>query len=198
MMGRDSVGGSRASECLPSKNRSRRHVLVGLSSASIALAGCLGDEDSSDAPAEPISLDDGQNCDVCGMRIDEHYGPAGQVFYADGKPEERDGPAWFDSIQELLVYHEQRRELGWERREAFVTDYSSVDFEISERDETLCISSHVAAESFAEATSVEYVVDSLVEGAMGPEYLPFSDSEEAVNLTEEYEGTIRSWEDLLP
>ena len=196
MMKRDRVGPNRDHECVHDGLRSRRHVLVGLGSASIALAGCLGDDESTDAPAEPISLDDGQTCDVCGMRIDDHHGPAGQVFYADGKPAERDGPAWFDSIRELTVYHEERRDRGWDLRDVFVTDYAAVEYAIVERDETLYISSHVEADTFVDATTVDYVVDSTVEGAMGPEFLPFSDSEAAVSFTEEYNGALRSWEEL--
>ncbi|SFB67411.1 Nitrous oxide reductase accessory protein NosL [Halobiforma haloterrestris] len=186
---------------------SRRRFLAG-GAVAAALAGCLGDDDGEEElPAEPIDLTEGQACDVCGMVIADHYGPAGQLFYADGKPDDRDGPAWFDSVAELVASHEGRRERGWELREGFVTDYSTVDYDLLERDDggdggdgenegETYISSHASSEAFAEVTAVEYVVGSDVEGAMGEDYLPFSDSEEAAAFAEEHGGDVLSWEEL--
>ncbi|EMA41873.1 nitrous oxide reductase accessory protein NosL [Halobiforma nitratireducens] len=177
----------------------RRRVLASVAvvaGASVGLAGCLEDDETADVPADPVALTDGQACDVCGMVIDDHYGPAGQLFYADGEPEERDGPAWFDSVTELVTYHEERLERGWELREAFVTDYSAVDYDLVERDGTTYISSHVAAGTFVDATAVEYVVDSAVEGAMGEDFVPFSDEDDAAAFVDEHGGDVRSWDEL--
>ncbi|APW96754.1 nitrous oxide reductase accessory protein NosL [Halobiforma lacisalsi AJ5] len=182
----------------------RRRFLAGGALAA-AFAGCLGDDgDDAEPPAEPIDLTEGQACDVCGMTIVDHYGPAGQLFYADGKPDDRDGPAWFDSVTELVAYHEGRRERGWELREGFVTDYSTVDYDLLERDDggdsegesETYISSHASREAFAEVTAVEYVVGSDVFGAMGEDHLPFSDSDEAAAFAEEHGGDVMSWEEL--
>ncbi|SDQ20848.1 nitrous oxide reductase accessory protein NosL [Natronobacterium texcoconense] len=177
---------------------SRRRVLSGaIAVAGTGLAGCLEDDAADEPPAEPVALTDGQSCDVCGMVIEDHYGPAGQLFYADGNPDERDGPAWFDSVAELVVYHEERVGLGWELREGFVTDYSSVDYDLEERDGTTYISSHVAADDFADATELHYVVDSDVEGAMGEDLLPFSTADDAAAFADEHGGTVREWTALL-
>lgn len=162
-------------------------------------AGCLGEnsDDGEGIPAEPIDLTDGQACDVCGMSIADHYGPAGQLFYVDDKPDDRDGPAWFDSVTELLAYHEERLEYGWGLRGGFVTNYSTVDYDLLERDDGTYISSHASSEAFAGVDDVEYVIDSGVEGALGEDHLPFSEREDAAAFAEEYDGEVRSWGVLL-
>ncbi|RQG91817.1 nitrous oxide reductase accessory protein NosL [Natrarchaeobius chitinivorans] len=178
--------------------RSRRSVLVGVGALAVGgLAGCLGDEGPAEtAPAEPIALTDGETCDVCGMVIEDHHGPAGQLFFEDGEPEDRDGPARFDSLVELRNYLEERTQRGWELREAFVTDYSSVQYDLVERNGTTYVSSHVDAAAFADATTLSYVVDSAVEGAMGPDYVPFSEAADAEEFVDENGGEIRQWDDL--
>ncbi|MFC4541180.1 nitrous oxide reductase accessory protein NosL [Halosolutus amylolyticus] len=178
---------------------SRRRLLGGIGAVAAAgLAGCLGSADGGDeSPAEPIALDEGQTCDVCGMTIADHYGPAGQLFYADGKPGDRDGPARFDSLSELLASHEERVARGWTLRDAFVTDYSRVEYALRKREGVIYISSHVAADAFADATTLHYVVDSGVEGAMGEAIVPFGDRDDAEAFVAAHDGEIRGWDDLL-
>ena len=176
----------------------RRRVLSAAGAVAAAgLAGCLEDDDTAtEEPAEPIALSDGATCDACGMVIADHYGPAGQLFYADGNPDDRDGPARFDSLVELVAFHEERLDRGWELREAFVTDYSSVDYRLEERNGTTYISSHVGADAFADATDLSYVVDSGVEGAMGADFLPFSRRDDSTAFVEEHGGELRAWDEL--
>ncbi|WP_265109730.1 nitrous oxide reductase accessory protein NosL [Halosolutus halophilus] len=178
---------------------SRRRVLTGTGAVAAAgLVGCLGADDGGhESPAGPIALTDGQSCDVCGMTIADHYGPAGQLFYADGKPEDRDGPARFDSVGELLTFHAERVARGWELRDAFVTDYSSVEYALTKRDGVIYISSHVEVGAFADATTLDYVVDSGVEGAMGDAIVPFADRGDAEAFVTVHDGEIRGWDDLL-
>lgn len=170
----------------------RRAVLTGVGAvAATALAGCLeGDEDGSAAPAEPVDLH-GQPCDACGMVIGDHYGPAGQLFYADA-----DGPLVFDSVAELLEVYGARDSGSDELRGVFVTDYSGVDYEVDERDGTAYISSHVAADDVADATELRFVADSGVQGAMGPAIVPFSEAGDADAFVADHGGTRRSWNEL--
>lgn len=175
---------------------SRRRVLLGTTTvAGFVLAGCLGSEETEES-FEPLALDEGQRCFVCGMVIEEHFGPAGQLFYADDKPEDHDGPVWFDSLVELENYHREHAQLGWELRDAFVTDYSTTQYEIITQDDERYISSHVDEEYFADATNLSYVVDSSVNGAMGPDYIPFSVKDDAVEFVDEYGGVISAWDEL--
>ncbi|MXV63203.1 nitrous oxide reductase accessory protein NosL [Natronorubrum sp. JWXQ-INN-674] len=176
---------------------SRRRLLAGTASlAAAGLAGCLGDEGTDDSPAEPISLADGQSCDACGMVIADHFGPAGQLFYADGRPEERDGPLRYDSLSELVVARDEHEAQGGELRGAFVTDYSSVDYDLAEHDGTPHISTHAEEAAFADATELYYVVESDVHGAMGPDLLPFSDRGDAERVADDHGGDVREWDEL--
>ena len=172
---------------------SRRGLLIGGASlAAAALAGCLGDDDgSADEPVEPVDLTGGVECAVCGMVIEEHHGPAGQLFYGD------EDPVPFDSVGEMIVYHEDRRARGDDLRAAFVTDYSRVDYRLDERDGEFYISSHAEREVFADVADVSFVVDSPVQGAMGDDHFPFSDAEEASAFADEHGGEVRSWDDLV-
>lgn len=172
---------------------SRRRFLTGAAIATTAgLAGCLGDDDEDAPPAEPISLTGSRECAVCGMVIEDHYGPAGQVFYGD----DDDEPVAFDSLTELLVYHDEQRQRGTDARGVFVTDYSSVDYDLEEQDGSPYISTHAEREAFADATELFYLVDSTVRGAMGPDHVPFSSREDAEALLEDVGGEIREWDDL--
>ncbi|WP_129114052.1 nitrous oxide reductase accessory protein NosL [Halegenticoccus tardaugens] len=175
----------------------RRRLLVGIAGVGVAgAAGCLaGDEREGrdDAPADSIDLD-GRECDACGMVIGEAYGVAGQLFYADGKPE--DPPARFDSVVELVTYHEERRDRGWELREAFVADCSRVDYDLETREGERYVTTHAADDAFADATELRYVVDSGVRGAMGPAFVPFSDGDDAAAFADEHGGEVVGWDEL--
>ncbi|AEH36398.1 nitrous oxide reductase accessory protein NosL [Halopiger xanaduensis] len=183
----------------PRDRLSRRRILAGVGLAAVGgLAGCLagGSGDESAEPAEPIALTDGQACDACGMTVADHYGPAGQLFYADGYPEDRDGPARFDSVHELVAAHAAQARRGRELRAAFVTDYSSVDYDLDEREGTTYISSHVRAEDFTDATAASFVVDGGIEGAMGEDVVPFSSTDDAEAFAAEHGGSVATWEEL--
>ncbi|WP_207586722.1 nitrous oxide reductase accessory protein NosL [Halomontanus rarus] len=182
--------------------RSRRRFLFGVAIASTAgLAGCLGGErderdGTTSADPDPIALTGGLACDACGMVIEEHYGPAGQAVYADGRPEGREGPARFDSVAELLVSLEEADARGWETHAVFVTDYSRVDYELDVRDGTPYVSTHAEADAFADVQEVHFVVDSDVHGAMGPDSVPFTDPEDADSFADEHGGTVLEWDEL--
>lgn len=176
----------------------RRRLLAGTAALGITgIAGCFEGDEQNEAPADPVSLDDGQACLACGMIIEDHYGPSGQLFYTGGQPEANDGVAWFDSVTELVTYHREQTDRGWELRDGFVTDYSAVDYELVERDGTTYITSHVDASVFADLTDLRYAVGSTVEGAMGEDFHPFSDQEDAAAFVDEHGGAVRSWSELL-
>ncbi len=130
------------------------------------------------------------------MVVEDHYGPAGQIFYDDGRPDGGDGPVAFDSVAELLVYDDEQRIRGLEDRAVFVTDYSSVDYELEDRDGVHYVSTHAEREAFADATELYYVVDSEIRGAMGPDHLPFSRRSDADDVSREYGGAVRNWGEL--
>ena len=156
----------------------RRPLLLAAGTAAAGLlAGCLEDEEELE-PAEPESIGD-------------HPGPAGQVFYDDDEE-----PATFDSVTELVDFHDHQRQRGREKRGAFVTDYSRVEYDLEEVDGSTYVTNHADADDFGEATDLYYVVDSEVQGAMGEEFLPFSDREDADAFVDDHGGDVHSWDDL--
>lgn len=168
---------------------SRRRILTVAGAGSVvALAGCLGEDE--DAP-DPVSLDEGQACDQCGMVIDDHPGPAGQIYFEGGRPEGRDGPARFCSGVCTFEYHFDAEDDGSTPIETYLTDYSGVDYSVSDEEEPF-ISAHLAAEYFAPASTLQFVVETDVRGAMGPDLIPFGDGDDADDFAAEYDGTVIS------
>ncbi|ELY72056.1 nitrous oxide reductase accessory protein NosL [Natrinema pallidum] len=177
---------------------SRRTVLVGSTLTGLtALGGCLGGDENADAEApDPITIEAGTSCDNCTMAIVDYPGPVGESFYDDAEELLGDDrPAQFCSSRCTYAFtfdHEDDSE----PIATYVTDYSSVDYEIDTGDDASEISSHVEAEHFAPAADLTYVVDSEVEGAMGASMIGFSDSDDATAFQDEHGGDRYEHEDV--
>jgi nitrous oxide reductase accessory protein NosL len=174
---------------------SRRRVLTAGAATTVALAGCISTGDGS-AP-DPIALDAGQACDNCGMVIQKHPGPVGQVFFEHESPEGHDNPAYFDALKQCMFpYRLERENRGWAVAAQYVTDYSAVGYDVTTKSGKSYISSHVAAAAFAPAENLYYVVESEVKGAMGPDFIPFSKEADAVAFADEYAGDVVEYGDI--
>lgn len=156
-----------------------------------ALAGCLGD---GGAAPEPITLTEEDRCDVCGMVITNHPGPNAEIFYADQQPEGHDNPARFCSTWEAFTYDFERGDEGWTREAFYVTDYSSVDYDITTESGDRFISAHAAAESFAAGPHVTFDAGSSVLGSMGPDLIGFTADGDAEAFADEYGGEVLAFE----
>lgn len=165
--------------------------------AGVVTTGCLGDDTGDESDPEPIDLTDGQTCEVCGMVIEDHYGPAVQAFYED-PPVETDGPVAFDSVLEFVTFDADQRARGYHWDVAYATDYTTVSYEITEQADGSYISTHAAASDFAPIGSLHFVIDSDILGAMGHDAHPFSDRDDAVELTTTYGGSVVDWTTLAP
>ena len=180
-------------------DRTRRTVLTTIAAGGVgALAGCLGGDRSG---PEPVALDQGQSCDYCNMRIEMHPGPVGEAFYGDdvppSLPEDReDGIAWFCSSTCTYNYLLENQERGYEPQISYGTDYSSVDYELTDDSGTTVISAHLSAEAFADLRDLDFVVNSDVEGAMGSSLIGFTDSEDASAFADEHGGEILTHGDI--
>ncbi|MEF8838102.1 MAG: nitrous oxide reductase accessory protein NosL [Haloarculaceae archaeon] len=174
---------------------SRRTALLATgSAAAVALAGCLGG-DGGAAPA-PLAVESGWSCDVCGMVLTNHPGPNAEIFYADERPNDHDNPARFCSTWEAFQFDFRRQDEGWEREGFYVTDYSTVDYDVYEEGGDTLITSHDGAEAFADATAVTFVVASGVKGAMGKDLIGFTDSVDAEDFAAEYGGDVVAFADV--
>ena len=182
-------------KCHGSRSTRRTVLGAGATLGVAALAGCTNLGGS--APPAAMSLTDGQACDVCGMVIEKHPGPDGQIFYQKNAPEGHDNPARFDSLKQCLFpYLLEHEQLGWRTAAVYVTDYSSVEYTVTDEGGSPVISSHPEAKAFAPAADLSYVVDSDVEGAMGPDFLPFSNAEDAEAFAAEYGGDVLGFDEI--
>jgi len=174
----------------------RRQVVAAIAAAAGAgIAGCSTDESTTGTPT-PVSLAGTKQCEVCGMVVAEHPGPSATTFFADQTPEGHDGPAWFDSVKERFVYVREKERLGWTPTVTYVTDYSTVDYEIADEGGTKTISRHVAPGTFAPASEVVYAAGSEVVGAMGVDLLPFTVRDDAAAFRDEHGGWLVTHDDV--
>ncbi|WP_128906421.1 nitrous oxide reductase accessory protein NosL [Halorubrum amylolyticum] len=172
---------------------SRRRLLAGVGAGlSLATAGCLGDESAS---ITPISLDGERACDQCGMIIEDHPGPVGQLHFEDGEPE-GGRPGQFCSSVCTYTYRFDAEDAGRTVRAAFLTDYSLVDQEAFREGSDTMFSSHVGSEAFSRTTDLTVVARSEVVGSMGPELIPFSDGDDVDSFVGGYGGEPMSAEDV--
>lgn len=167
---------------MPGLDRRRFLLLAG------ALVGTAGCGSGGEAP-EPVALDDGQNCDQCGMVVEQHPGPVGQTYYEGDRPDGRDGPAWFCSSVCAYRYRFDATDRDWTPVVTYLTDYSGVEYTI-EGEARQFISAHLGAGDFAPEDALELVVESDVEGAMGPALIPFADGEDARAFADEHGGDV--------
>lgn len=177
----------------------RRAVLTAtVTLGTSALAGCAGSINGTTQTERPeaTSLTEEDNCDVCGMVIPNHPGPSSEIFYADNEPNDHPNPARFDSTWEAFQFDFARED--WTRQAFYVTDYSSVEYEIRSDDGQQLISRHVARASFVDARSVTFVVGSEVVGTMGKDLIAFSDETDAEAFSQEYGGDLVAFEDVTP
>lgn len=163
-----------------------------------AVAGCSNDDGGrSAATPTPIDLDGQKRDDRGGMVIGYHGGPNGQIFYVDNSPEGHENPAWFHTLVfGLFPSYFERRQMGWEATAIYVTDYSTVEYDLSADDMTM--PAPTAAETFGDATAMTYVAGSEASGGMGPELLPFSAVADADSFVENYGGRTVGFEDITP
>ena len=172
----------------------RAALLATGTAATVALAGCLGG-DGGEPPAA-VAIQSDWSCDKCGMVITNHPGPNAEIFYADERPNDHDNPARFCSTWEAFQYDFEKRDDGWTREAFYVTDYSTVDYDVFEEDGDTLITSHTGARSFADATTVTFVVASDVKGAMGKDLIGFTDDADAEDFAAEYGGDVLDFDEV--
>lgn len=162
----------------------------------IALGGAVGCDAKHTGEqvveTEPVTVNDDESCEVCGMFIvkgEGAWGPNAQVFYDDQ-------PLHFDSVREMF-YHlagEQRR--GNEPYAVYVTDYSRADIDTEQRRGDTYIQGSIGPETFVEVTEAVFIVESGVLGAMGPELLPFSTLEDAESFAGAHGGRVVEYDEV--
>lgn len=177
----------------------REFLLSGTAVGTGLIAGCSGGQSNSEDPPDPITLSENMECDGCGMVIAEHPGPTGQIFYSENSPANHDNPARFDSPKACLFpYYFDHEQVGWTTEAVYVTDYSLVDYEISVVEGQQYIQTTTDSETFSSAVDVVFVVGSEVYGAMGPDFIPFSDADDGASFKEAFGGRTVVMDDITP
>lgn len=153
-----------------------------------AVAGCLGEDEAPD----PISIEDDHDCAVCNMVISNHPGPSGHSFYPEDAdvPVEDDGVVTFCSSVCAYKYYFEQREAGYEPLALYLTDYSSVDWDVYDEQGLKFVTAHLEAAAHADATGLQFVVESDVLGAMGESLIGFSSSDDAESFADQYGGEL--------
>lgn len=173
----------------------RRTFLLGAAAAGSALlAGCVGDEDVP----EPVTLGDpsDQTCDWCDMVIAQHPGPKGQAFFDEDVPADRDGPAAFCSTPCTYNFVLDEEDRGNDPTVIYGTDYSAVDWDLTEDDGAAVITAHLEADDFADVEDLAMVAGSDVEGSMGGSIVGFSSDGDAEAFADEHGGALVTHEQI--
>jgi Predicted lipoprotein involved in nitrous oxide reduction len=157
--------------------RTRRRFLYGSVVAGVAVAGCLGGET---APG-PVAVTGGTQCAQCGMIVADQPGSVGQTVYGGD-----DEPTKFCSA--VCTYRHRFRRADTDPRVTYLTDYSTVDYEVSGSPPVM--SAHLDPAVFAGTDDLSLVVDADIEGAMGPALVPFSVTEDAEAFVDSHGGEV--------
>lgn len=76
----------------------RPRIKVVLAAALLAVSGC-NQKAAHTAPPAPLEITSEAVAHFCGMGLNEHAGPKGQIFVADRKD-----PYWFASVRDTLAF----------------------------------------------------------------------------------------------
>ncbi|MFB6300048.1 MAG: nitrous oxide reductase accessory protein NosL [Halobacteriales archaeon] len=182
----------------------RRTVLKAIATLGYTggVSGCLSGTrgESGQQTPTPVDLSGQKLDDRGGMVIGDHGGPNGQIFYRSHTPDGHDNPAWFHTLTfGLFPYYFEHKRAGWTAEAIYVTDYSTVEYTLSEGagDRTV-ISAPTAAETFGDATEMTYVMESEVSGGMGPALLPFSVVDDADSFIDDHGGQRITFGEITP
>lgn len=148
--------------------------------AALLLVGCSGGDETIAVapPAQEVSIDAVGH--YCGMNLDEHAGPKGQIFVNGRK-----NPVWFTTIKQMFAYtilpeepkgisaiyvQDMGRATNWMQPEAGL---------------------------WIDGRNAFYVIESQFIGGMGAEdALPFSDEAKAQDFARKNGGRVLAFEDV--
>ncbi len=145
----------------------------------LVVAGC-GEDKVADVRPPPQALSADAIGHYCGMNVEEHAGPKGQILLAS-RPE----PIWFSSARDAVAFTmlpEEPKDI----RAIYVSDMAKAP-----RWEA------PGPDNWVEAREAVFVIGSRVKGGMGAdETVPFSDRAAAQRFASENGGRLISFADL--
>ncbi len=146
-------------------------ALTGLFSLAL-ISGCNQEENKNVVAPEPVIIQNGEECDLCGMYINRFPGPKGQVFERGLTSAKR-----FCSTRDMFAYalqpeHQHRIE------HIYVHDVASAPWDEQEKAQ------------YIDAKSAFFVVGHNLKGAMGPALASFLKQQDAKQFAIDHGGKV--------
>ena len=154
-----------------------RHLLVLFLAGQFLLAGC-GQAPEVERSLEPVAIEAGDECHVCGMLITRFPGPTGEAFVRH-----RETPLKFCSTRDLFVWLRQPESAAIVEA-VFVHDMTSAPWDSPARKHLI------------PAETAWYVVGGDQSGAMGPTLASFAWREAAEVYTDTHGGQVMAYEEI--
>ncbi len=166
----------RARRSAMQRGRARCALLL----AAALLAACGGAPGDGRGAPPPQAMTEEAVGHYCGMNLDEHIGPKGQILLRD-----REAPVWFSTIREVFAYtllpEEPKAILA-----IYVQDMGRADAD-----------GNPPADAWIEARSAHFLIESQAVGGMGaPDALPFARSDDALAFAARHGGRVVSFQDM--
>jgi len=142
------------------------------------LAGCNKVEEQVSVAPEPVIIQNGEECDLCGMYINRFPGPKGQVFERGGLPAKK-----FCSTRDMFAYALQP-EHSHRIEHIYVHDVATAPWNSQENAQ------------YIDAKTAFFVNGHKLNGAMGPALASFSKQADAESFIQENGGEILTFEQI--
>ncbi len=161
------------------KKSRRRLAAPSLLALALLLAGCGADQSAAPLPP-PQAITSEAVGHYCGMNLDEHVGPKGQILLRD-TPQ----PVWFTTIRQVFAYTflpEEPKAI----RAIYVQDMGRAPEGGSPPDD-----------AWIDARKAHYVIESRYLGGMGaPDALPFLHEADAQAFAQRHGGRVVAFQDM--
>lgn len=146
----------------------------------LLLGACGGAGDSNTPPPAPQALTSQAVGHYCGMNLDEHIGPKGQILLRD-----QTRAVWFSTIREVFAYtllpEEPKTIIA-----IYVQDMGRADAH-----------GNPPADAWIDARQAHFLIESRAVGGMGaPDALPFAQLGQAQGYQQRYGGRIVSFQHM--
>lgn len=142
------------------------------------VSGCSKEENKVTTAPDPVIIQNGEECDLCGMYINRFPGPKGQVFERGGIPAKR-----FCSTRDMFAYalqpeHKHRIE------HIYVHDVATAPWDSQEE------------ATYIDAKTALFVTGHKLKGAMGPALASFSKRADAEKFIADHGGEILLFDEV--
>jgi len=150
----------------------------GLALAALLLAGCTQESAETAARPDPVQIESGDECHVCGMAITRFPGPKGEAF-----PEGSEKVHKFCSTRDMFAWLLQPENKNRDHT-LYVHDMARTDW--NQPDDR----------HLTDAREAWYVVGSEKTGAMGPTLASFASQDDATAFAGEYGGDVLAFQEV--